>query len=255
MKLIRFISVLFFGLVFVLPVATEAKSRYSEFSEGDRDPPFICRQAVDPNLNKKRNGFSVTSLFSPAREYEDATGEQNILAVFVAFADQDTSDDTSELEEKAKEALFEGEESANKYFQNVSQGKMSLKGEILSGWVILPKNSGEYGYGQSISDFDNTKVFNDTIVAIDDEVYFPDFTRIIIFVKGEMTYKLGSIGKRNNIESDDGLLTLGICWLGERNVNGQDDLRHELLHTYGFRHSGAIYLKDIDACERLCSNG
>lgn len=258
-KLIKFISVLVFALVFVLPVAsvsTEAKSRHSEFSEGDRDPPFVCKQVQDPNLSKKRNGLSATNSANPkAREYEDATGEQNTLVVFVAFADQ-TTNDSSELEEKASEALFggEGSESASEYFKGVSQRKMLLGGEVLSGWVILPKNSAEYGYGQSVYDFDNTEVFNDTIAATDDRVYFPDFVRIIIFVKGEKTYMMGSLGKWKNIESDDGLLTLGICWLGERNVDSQNDLRHEISHTLGFRHSGAIYLKDNDACERLCSS-
>lgn len=252
MKIAKFVFVFFVPLVLIGKVDVV---KAGKFAEGDRDPPnhFVCKQVQDPNLGKKRNELSATSLLSPAREYEDAIGEQNVLVVFVAFANQ-TTNDTAELEEKAREALFDGEESVNKYFQNVSQGKMSLKGKVLKGWRILPKTSDGYGYGQSTSNFDNTDVFNDTIAAIDDEVYFPDFTRIIIFVKGEKTYMMGSLGKWGNIESDDGLLTLGICWLGERNVDDQDDLRHEILHTFGFRHSGAIYLKDGDACERLCAN-
>lgn len=261
-KLIKFISVLFFALLFVAPVAlvsTEATSRHSRFSEGDRDPPFVCKQCKqvkDPNLSKKRNGFSATRLLEPKREYEDATGEQNNLVVFVAFADQDTSNDTSELEEKAREALFggEGTESASEYLKEVSQGKMSLKGDILSGWVTLPKASEEYGYGQGLSNFDYQGIFNDTIAAIDDRVYFPDFTRIIIFIQGKWGFATGSIGKWNGIESDDGTFDIGICWIGESSVDDQDTLRHEILHTLGGLHSGSIYLKDNDACERLCPN-
>ena len=260
MKIAKFISVpvfLFFALLFVSPLS--AKAKVNGFSEGDRDPPFVCKQIKDPNLSlsKKRNGLSATRLLNlaPAREYEDAIGEQNILVAFVAFADQTTNtNDTSELEEKAREALFDGEESANRYFQNVSQGKMSLKGDILSGWVILPKTSEEYKYGD-INNFDYNGVLKDTITAIDDRVYFPEFTRIIIFIQGEWGFGTGSVGKWDNIESDDGLLSMGICWMGEDNISYYKyDLWHELLHTFGFSHSGAIYLKDADACDQLCSN-
>ncbi|KKT18735.1 MAG: Peptidase M11 gametolysin [Parcubacteria group bacterium GW2011_GWB1_43_8] len=257
MKLIRFISVLFFLFfsplfVLVLPVA-KAKAETLELRRGS-DPPFVCKQIKDPNLSKKRNGFSATSLLSPAKEYEDATGEQNILVVFVTGADQDTSKGTSELEEKAKEALFDGEESANKYLQEISQGKMSLKGDILSGWVILPKNSDEYGYGQGSSSIDHEGILRDAISAIDPDVYFPNYSRIIIFLRGEKWgYSMGSVGKWGEIESDDGLLSLGICWISENSIDNKYTLWHEILHTFGTIHSGAIYLKKGDSCDRLCS--
>ena len=254
MKLIKFISVfLFLGFLFVVPVVASAKDNSSEFSEGDRDPPFVCKQVQDPNLSKKRNGFSATSLLNPAREYENSIGEQNILVVLAAFADQDTSDDTSELEEKVREALFEGDESANKYFQNVSQDKMSLKGKILSGWRIL-KNSEEYGYGKGSFEVDHNAILKDTISAIDDDIYLPDFTRIIIFMEGSWGYAMSSIGKWSGLESDDGTFDIGICWIEKDDIDNKYTLRHEILHTYGGLHSGAIYLKDDSACDRLCSN-
>ena len=123
------------------------KLKPANFLKEIGDPPFVCKQIKDPNLSlSKRNGLSATSLLNlaPAREYEYALGEQNILVVFAAFADQETGDDTSELEEKAKESLFggEGSESASEYFKKVSQEKMSLKGKILSGWSNFEKFGG-----------------------------------------------------------------------------------------------------------------
>ena len=67
-------------------------------------------------------------------------------------------------------------------------------------------------------------------------------------------YSVGSIGKLGDIESNDGILSLGICWIGEPSIDNKYNLRHELLHTFGGIHSGAIYLKDADACDRLCLN-
>ena len=255
MKIVRFISVLlFFSLLFVLPVVSRAKAETLEVRRGS-DPPFVCKQVSDPSLSRKKSEFKATNLLSPAKEYEDALGEQNILVVFVAGADQDTSKGTSELEEKAKEALFDGEESANKYFQEVSQGKMSLKGDVLSDWVILPKNSDEYGYGQGSSSIDHEGILRDAISAIDPDVYFPNYSRIIIFLRGEKWgYSMGSVGKWGEIESDDGLLSLGICWISENSIDNKYTLWHEILHTLGPIHSGAIYLKKGDSCERLCSN-
>ena len=115
------------------------------------------------------------------------------------------------------------------------------------------KNSEEYWSGE---DFDYTKVLNDTISAIDPDVYLPDYGRIIIFLKdGEKrAYASGSIGKWDNIESDDGLLSMGICWIWEDDISYRYKLWHELLHTFSFSHSGAIYLKENNPCERLCSN-
>lgn len=252
---IKIISVLalFFGLLFVLPVAiaTEVKSRHSEFSEseGDRDPPFICRQAVDPNLNKRKNGFSATSLLEPMGS--DDEYNENTLVVFIKSSNQKTDNtDTSELEEKAKKALVDGEKSAKNYFLEMLD--MELTVGVLSGWATLDETSEKYGFFDS-SGFKYQEVLKATITAVDYRVDFQKYGRIIIFMSGEWGFATGSIGQWSSIETDDGLVSLSACWIGENDVENQRTLRHEIIHTEGLPHAGSV-LKDNDDCSDMCSS-
>lgn len=250
---IKIISVLlFFGLVFVL--IDNAKA--SEFSEGDRDPPYVCKEAKYPNHSKIKRGFKTTSFLKPIDS--DDEYNENTLVVFVKSFNQKTDNtDTSELEEKAKEALVDGEKSAKNYFLEMLGNKnevpcMELTVDVLSGWVTLDKTSEEFGFFDS-SGFKYQEVLKATITAVDDQVDFRKYGRIIIFMSGEWGFAAGTIGQWSNIETDDGLVSLSACWIGENDVENQRTLRHEILHTEGLPHAGSV-LKDNDDCSSTCSS-
>lgn len=245
-KLIKFIPVLFFALVFVLPVAlvaTEAKSRHSEFAEGDRDPPsFICKQVPSPKIHGGIRKEVVS-------EYSQKT-----LVVFAAFSDQVISSDTSEEEKEAKESLFIGEKSVSRYYKKITQDKIIIEGDVLSGWKSLPKTHSEYSENRVPGDLDTFSILTDTITVIDDDVNLTDYQRIVIFLKGGYySVAFGTQGKWEGIDSDDGLLSISVCWIGIEDIGNQFTLRHEIGHTFDWGHAGATVLKENETCSEVCS--
>ena len=44
-------------------------------------------------------------------------------------------------------------------------------------------------------------------------------------------------GKWDGIESDDGLLSISVCWIGIEDISNQFMLRHEIGHTLDWGHA------------------
>ena len=252
MKLIKFISVLFFASIFVFSVkGVEA----SERNGNHLDPlfPFVCKKVLPPP--KISGELKKKEFLGSWPKKLKVEGEQKNLVVLVSFADQAIDRDVSEEVKKAEEAMFTGENSVNEYYQEVSGGRLRLTGEVLDGLRILPKTF--EGYGGSLSNLHYTEILEDTIATVDNDIYFPDYDRIIIIIfmkeKAWLGTK-GTIGKWPLVKSDDGDLLISACWIMEGYKDMQYIWRHEIGHTFGMNHAGSLLLKDDeDVCGRMCS--
>jgi len=253
MKLIRFVSVLlFWGLLFVLPVVADAKAETFEVRRGS-DPPFVCKEVSQPKKECEIKKNILGLGLGPKEEYYGGAEEnQKTLVLFVRFSDSKVSDDTSGFEKEAEESIVTGQNSVTNYLQEVSDGVMQkITLDILSGWVELPETSEKYGSNDPY-EFDGASVFNGVLSAIDDKVKLSEFARVVIFMEGNHGFAMASQGKWGLIETDEGELSLSICWFWTDDITDQHRLRHEFLHTLGARHDGSIVLKDNDDCDRLC---
>ena len=103
-----------------------------------------------------------------------------------------------------------------------------------------------------IDKFNNKEILKAVVEAVDGTIDFRDYGRIIIFTRGQQNFAYSSVGQWSNIETDDGELSLSICWIGEEDMGSRYLLRHEIFHTEGAEHSGSIVLGNDDSCDRLC---
>ena len=231
---------LFFGLIsFVFSVKTVDAF---EKKGNNLDPPFICKKVVPPKIY---GGIK--------KEVVSEEDNQKTLVIFAAFADADSDSSSSEEEEEANEELFIGEKSVSRYFKKITQNKIVIDGDILSGWKSLPKTHREYSENMVPGELDTISILTDTITAIDNEVNLAGYQRIVIFLKGGYySVGFGTQGKWDGIESDDGLLSISVCWIGIEDISNQFMLRHEIGHTLDWGHAGSTVLRENETCSEVC---
>ncbi len=154
-------------------------------------------------------------------------GEQKIVVILVNFQDEAIQPFTRN---EASGMVFN---TVNDFYQEVSFNKTYLGGGIndVYGWYTLPISKDlacDWGIMR-----------DSAIEAADSDVYFPDYSRIIIAQPTPSCgwAGLGSIGEWL-IDTPDGPITSSISWISTSFFNLRI-ISHELGHNYGAGHADA----------------
>ena len=175
------------------------------------------------------DGGTVSSSTLPAATCS-TTGSQNTAVLLVTFPGVTPSLTPSAVYNMMFGA---GNRSLDGYWRDVSYGKTSATGNVF-GWYTLPNSytCDQYSSIQSAA-----------IAAADNDVYFPNYTRIfIVFPKpANCTYGgLGTVGC-TSVTSADGASNASVAWLIAdylgSNDQGVEMAAHEGGHNLGLNHS------------------
>ncbi len=171
----------------------------------------------EPGIGQKSKVQSAVS---------NTLGEQKIVVILVNFQDEAIQPFTRN---EASSVVFD---TVNDFYQEVSFNKTHFGGGIndVHGWYTLPISKDlacDWGI-----------VLDSAMEAADSDVYFPDYSRIIIAQPMPCGWAgLGSVGDWM-ISTPDGNVLTSISWISANFF----DLRiigHELGHNYGASHANA----------------
>ena len=150
------------------------------------------------------------------------TGEQKTVVILANF--QNT---TQPSLTKDQEKDFIATQVAPYYAEN-SYNKISITGDVF-GWYTIPIDQ-TCSYGT---------VRSEAIKAADNDIYFPNYSRLVIVA----TYGpscgwggLGTIGKQN-VSTLDGAVVMSTAWIMSYNARSLHLVGHELGHNFGNHHA------------------
>lgn len=176
-------------------------------------------------------------------DVSETLGEQSTLVFLVTFPDLGEEERYGITAETAESEYFDLENpwSVNSYFTENSEGRAWFAGECI-GWLILPHESSYYGY---CTNFQYGMVMSDTIEMVDDEVYFPDYGRLVFVVAGQCIQPQSTGGKIVTVFTDDGMVLMSETWNNVvdllQEMNGT--CIHELGHALGAGHANGTYFQ------------
>jgi hypothetical protein len=153
--------------------------------------------------------------------------------------------------EKLLGSIYPG---ADHFWREQSYNQFSLSGSEVKGWYDLPAGSDENHFWLSES-FDYRKLVAECSQSADINIYFPDFTGIVIFVNGDA----GGASQGSDIPVPllfDGqerfYKTVVLSLEGSKD---QVTVVHEIGHTFGFKHSSGPYTSPYDSWWDVMSYG
>ena len=216
----------------------------------DSESSFINVQELklidDNNIiesNKLNENFTIqTHVPSPPPGsnvfVEHVSGSQNFVTILCRFGD---STDFTPQPPSYAETLIDR---VDKYYQDTSYNNINLDGSTVVGWYNLPEPRSNYTFF-----FENiNKLFADCVLAADDDVFFPDYDGINIFLNHNLADLSGGIATNKFLVLLDGevkfyrnsILTLS-GW------TNQGTFAHELGHSFGLPHSYGPYDTPYDS--------
>lgn len=209
------------------------------------DDRFACEKIIS-----QRAVDAVDKVNKTEVDYFGTTGEQPTLIVLVTFPDFTEEDTGGVTKNDAENEIFNHEVafSLNNFYKENSSKKIWFTGECMEEWATLSHESSYYGYkkgGEEAEDIKPELILADTISAIDDKVYFPYYSRMIIIMAGRWSYAFGTMAK-DDILTSDGWVVMSVSWIDHRDAlypNLPYDC-HEMGHNLGRTHAGGMYKND-----------
>jgi hypothetical protein len=180
----------------------------------------------------------------------DTVGEQKTLVALFNYADDQSVPFvyygvTVSLDTIKNHVMYDTQ-SVNNFVKENSYNKAWLNPTFID-WRTLPSSSMEFG---STAVDQAYNVLFAAIKALDEEVYFPDYKRLIFIFKGNNNIKFAGFGFNSlseqgfhNLSADgdvdaSAVVINSITEIGW--ANDHDIMAHELGHGFGFMHAGAF---------------
>jgi hypothetical protein len=165
-----------------------------------------------------------------------AVGEKKVAALMVNFENNPNTQPTSETE--VRNMVFTSQTSVNSYFQEVSYGKLSLKGDIredgdIFGWYTIRFNDSICDYPQWVSAANNAALNEGIDITKYDLVLY-------LFASGSCNQTAGA-----DLNAKNSYYFLLYPWGGELDVA---TVAHEMLHNFGLMHANSYICRIGDVC-------
>ena len=112
--------------------------------------------------------------------YKHVTGPQNVFVITVQFPDKPASTQISDIQNRVFTEM-------DRYYRNVSYGKITLTGDISESWILLPHNMSYYGDYDGRNDHSSgaRALIDDAIKEIDPLKDFRGFNCVLVVHAGE----------------------------------------------------------------------
>lgn len=154
-----------------------------------------------------------------------------LLCVFPDFAEIIPTTLTA-----ARRAMGSTYPGAAHYWDEVSNGAISMAGNTVHGWYTLPSPKSAYVLG---SDANTTLIARDCAAAADADVYFPDFAGVNFVLNTDIGCCLW--GGSGGLSLDGGPRSYGMTWLSGDALRNLGQAMHEMGHAMGLGHSSGPY--------------
>jgi M6 family metalloprotease-like protein len=147
---------------------------------------------------------------------------------------------------------------ADHYFQELSEGQVTLAGSVTVGWYVLPKPRSGYVSGTSL---DVAGLTTDCTAAADADVDFTQFTGVILqfnaglSVRAVAPFDTLSFGGFEYLTNDGANRSFPMVWMSREHVYNYVVLHHELGHSFGWPHSSGPYAQTYDSNWDIMSRG
>ncbi|NUQ57616.1 MAG: hypothetical protein HUT38_04000 [Candidatus Paceibacter sp.] len=199
-------------------------------------------------------------------DFSDTTGEQPTVVLLVKFKDLDDS----QIGEGTEGGVATKADAENVYFnpdepwsldnfyrensRDFSGDKIWFTGKCHDEWRFMPQNSDYYGYsegGQNRADIQIDLILRDALEVYKD-VYFPDYTRLVIVMGGMWSYAISTVGK-TEVATDDGAINMSVNWLDYRDIKNKrlNYKYHEMGHALGAYHANGMWFKNCLDIDRI----
>jgi len=147
---------------------------------------------------------------------------------------------------------------ADHYFQELSEGLVTLSGSVTVGWYVLPKPRSGYVNGTSL---DFAGITADCTGAADADVDYTQFVGVILqfnaglSVRAMAPFDTLSFGGSIYLTDDGANRVFPMVWMSREHVFNYVVLHHELGHSFGWPHSSGPYAQTYDSDWDIMSRG
>jgi len=147
---------------------------------------------------------------------------------------------------------------ADHYFQELSEGQVTLAGSVTVGWYDLPRPRSGYVSGTSL-DFDG--LTTDCTTAADADIDYTQFVGVVLqfnaglSVRAVAPFDTLSFGGFEYLTNDGANRSFPMVWMSREHVYNYVVLHHELGHSFGWPHSSGPYSQTYDSNWDIMSRG
>ncbi len=135
----------------------------------------------------------------------------------------------------------------NDWYDEASNGLMSIDGSTVVGWLTLPRNEAAY---RNNGAFDFNLALADGIAKADSQVNYPQFDAIHLCFNSSFGNGIAGLGGTRTLQLDGRLKTYAVSWHsapGEQSQLGLGTWVHEIGHGLGWPHSSGPYSSTYDS--------
>ncbi|NUQ57742.1 MAG: hypothetical protein HUT38_04655 [Candidatus Paceibacter sp.] len=193
-------------------------------------------------------------------DFSDTTGKQPTVILLVKFKDLDDGQTGGATKADAENLYFNPDEpwSLDNFYRENSRDfsgdKIWFEGKCQDEWRFMPENSDYYGYsegGQNRADIQIDLILKDALEVYKD-VYFPNYTRLVIVMGGMWSYAISTLGK-TEVVTDDGVVNMSVNWLDFRDIKNKrfSYKYHEMGHALGAYHANGMWFKNCLDIDRI----
>lgn len=162
----------------------------------------------------------------------DKIGEQKTLVALFNYADYQNKPFSLQT---IQDRVMISTQSVNNFVKENSYNKAWLNPTFVD-WRMLPLNFTEFK--------NHNQLLEEAIKVLDDEIYFPDYHRLIfVFLNGGSIMKASGLGSLARIllsSPGDGKFYASVSWISS-NAAINSVIAHELGHNFGFYHASSFY--------------
>jgi hypothetical protein len=172
---------------------------------------------------------------------EPVIGTQKFVTLLCKFAD--STDFTPEPPSYAEKLMNR----VDRYYQEVSYGKIDLDGSIVAGWYDMPEPRTSYITEGSSFPIDVAKLIEDCTNAADEDIDFTDYDGINFFFNQNLFGSFNVGTNKSPLLLDGELKFYRATLMSLFGWHNQDVVAHEMGHSFGLPHSSGPYGPYLDS--------